>query len=213
MEVWDLERRIELRTLRGHEDFIYRLVVTPDGRRAVSVSFDKTLRIWNLETGQELRSLKAQDFHIADAVLTPDGRRLIYTSGSLLKVSELDSGLELQSLEGHTDRISHVVVTPDGSRAISRSGDKTLKGWDLASGSELRTIEGPESIDIMRLTSDGLRLVVAKDSTLKVWDWATGAAIAEFACDSDVEYCECGLLNLIFARDARGSLYILSLEE
>ena len=35
-----------------------------------------------------------------------------------------------------------MAVTPDGRQAISASVDKTLKVWDLASGAEVRTLEG-----------------------------------------------------------------------
>ena len=34
------------------------VAVTPDGARAVSASFDKTLRVWDLATGESLASLE-----------------------------------------------------------------------------------------------------------------------------------------------------------
>ena len=33
------------------------VAVTPDGQRAVSASWDKTLKVWDLESGRELRTL------------------------------------------------------------------------------------------------------------------------------------------------------------
>ncbi len=54
--MWDLESRQELRTLAGHSDWVYGVAVTADGRRAVSASRDRTLKVWVLESGQELRS-------------------------------------------------------------------------------------------------------------------------------------------------------------
>jgi WD40 repeat protein len=41
----------ELRTLAGHSGYVYGVAVSPDGRRAVSASADKTLQVWDLETG------------------------------------------------------------------------------------------------------------------------------------------------------------------
>ena len=32
--------------------------MTADGKRAVSASWDKTLKVWDLETGRELRTLQ-----------------------------------------------------------------------------------------------------------------------------------------------------------
>ena len=33
------------------------MALSADGRRAVSASYDNTLKVWDLETGEELRTL------------------------------------------------------------------------------------------------------------------------------------------------------------
>ncbi len=52
--MWDLETGRALRTLEGHSDSVYGVAVTADGKRAVSASGDKTLKVWDLETGMLL---------------------------------------------------------------------------------------------------------------------------------------------------------------
>ena len=47
-----------LRTLRGHTGAVHAVAVTPDGQRAVSGSWDHTLKVWDLERGEELRTLR-----------------------------------------------------------------------------------------------------------------------------------------------------------
>jgi WD40 repeat protein len=49
--VWDLDSGRQLRTLQGHSHFVWDVAVSPDGRRAVSASDDKTLEVWDLKTG------------------------------------------------------------------------------------------------------------------------------------------------------------------
>ena len=39
------------RTLEGHQGLVDAVAITPDGRRVVSGSWDKTLKVWHLETG------------------------------------------------------------------------------------------------------------------------------------------------------------------
>jgi hypothetical protein len=56
--VWDLDSGRELRTLEGHSGGVTGVAVTPDGKRAVSASFDETLKVWDLETGRALRTLE-----------------------------------------------------------------------------------------------------------------------------------------------------------
>ncbi len=46
-----------LRILLGHADRIQGVAVSGDGRRAVSASWDHTLKVWNVESGRELRTL------------------------------------------------------------------------------------------------------------------------------------------------------------
>lgn len=43
-------------------------------------------------------------------------------------------------MPGHTRWVTHVAVSPDGRPAVSASADKTLKVWDLNSGTELATL-------------------------------------------------------------------------
>ncbi len=44
-----------VRDLVGHTDWVNACAVTPDGRRVVSASYDKTLKVWDLETGRPAR--------------------------------------------------------------------------------------------------------------------------------------------------------------
>jgi WD40 repeat protein len=46
----------------------------PDGRRALSASFDGTVRLWNVETGAELRRFNRQGEQLVDVAVSPDGK-------------------------------------------------------------------------------------------------------------------------------------------
>ena len=53
-KLWDLQSGRALRTLEGHSGSVSGVAVSPDGKRAASASYDKTLRVWDLETGLTL---------------------------------------------------------------------------------------------------------------------------------------------------------------
>ena len=55
-------------------------MVTPDGRRVVSASWDNTLKVWDLESGRELHILRGHLSSVSAVVVTPDGRRAVSAS-------------------------------------------------------------------------------------------------------------------------------------
>jgi WD40 repeat protein len=168
-----------VRALAGHSDRVLGVAVTPDGRRAVSASKDKTLKVWDLVTGSELRTLTGHSGSVNGVAVTPDGRCAVSASDdATLKVWDLESGGEVRTLAGHSKPVNAVAVTPDGRRAVSASKDKTLKVWDLESGGEVRTLTnwglGVIWVFGVAVTPDGRRAVSAsEDKTLKVWDLET----------------------------------------
>jgi WD40 repeat protein len=65
-----------LHTLRGHSGFVLAVAVTPDGRRAVSGSTDKTLKVWDLESGTELVSF-IDEATLCTCAVCPEGAIII----------------------------------------------------------------------------------------------------------------------------------------
>jgi hypothetical protein len=72
----DLDTAAELHTLTGHTNRVDAVAVTPDGRRAVSGPYDKTLKVWDLDTGAVLATFQA-DASLYACALAPDGVTLV----------------------------------------------------------------------------------------------------------------------------------------
>jgi WD40 repeat protein/DNA-directed RNA polymerase subunit RPC12/RpoP len=152
--------------------------VTPDGRRAVSGSEDKTLRVWDSESGQCLRTLEGHSAEVSLST-TPHGRRAISGSADrTLRLWDLESGQCLRTLEG-AGWVMSVSVTPDSRRAVSGGSDNNLRVWDMESGKCLRILEGhSEPVCSVSVTPDGRRAVSGSgDNTLRVWDLESGQCL------------------------------------
>jgi WD40 repeat protein len=182
LKLWDLERSVELATLRGHTGPVLAVAVTADGRRAVSGSHDNTLKLWDLESGSLLHTLEGHDGGVWAVAVTADGRRAV--SGSqddTLKLWDLKRGVEFSTLHGHADVVWAVAVTADGRQAVSSSYDNTFRLWDLERGVEFSTPRGHAApVWPVAVTADGRRAVSGSDddSTVKLWDLERGEELS-----------------------------------
>jgi WD40 repeat protein len=165
-----------IRTFKGHTAWVHSVALTPDGRWAVSGSWDCTLRVWDLQHGQSVRILEGHTGWVNAVAVTPDGSRAISAaSDGTLRMWDLGTGQSVQTLKGHTDRVNAIVVTPDCRRAISASSDRTLRLWDLENGKLVRTLKGHLGVvNAVAVTPDGRNAVSASDYRLRVWDLERG---------------------------------------
>ncbi|MCH8236611.1 MAG: WD40 repeat domain-containing protein, partial [Proteobacteria bacterium] len=71
---WDAKSGRLQGTLEGHKMGITQLSVSADGRRLLSASIDKTLKLWDLEKMAEINSFEDDDGPIFAVAFAPDGK-------------------------------------------------------------------------------------------------------------------------------------------
>jgi WD40 repeat protein len=168
--------------LQGHKGAVQSVVVSADGRTALSGSSDTTVILWDLTTGKPIRTMRGHQAAVQQVVFSPDGRTALSASADkTLILWDLATGKPIRTLTGHTGEVKGVSISPDGRTALSASADKTLILWDLATGKPIRTFGHPQEVNTVAFSPDGKQaLSGSQDLTLILWDIATGTRIRTF---------------------------------
>jgi cytochrome c len=157
--------------LRGHGGPVRALAISPDGRQAVSGSFDTSVIRWSLPRNAAAEVLRFHDGAVGAVLFLEDGR--IASSGEDARIAIWRPGERKPSavLAGHKAPVVALAVSPDGARLASASWDHTAALWPLAGTSKPRVLDGhAQGVNGVAFSPDGSALVTAGyDATLRIW--------------------------------------------
>jgi WD40 repeat protein/predicted Ser/Thr protein kinase len=167
---------------RGEHGVPTCVACSPDGRRALSGGFDRSVCLWDLEHGQSLLRLTGHQHTVYTVAFSPDGRRgLSGSEDRTLRLWDLKMGQELQRLEGHGGVISSVAFLPDGRHVISGAWDGTARLWDLETATEVGRFNTVAPVLSLALTRDGKHVLFgSNDGKLRYWDVRTRTEVRAF---------------------------------
>ena len=129
--------------LKGHEEAVTALAISPDGRTLFTGDRIGVGYLWDTATGQRRakRIEDARGFRINDASFSPDGTELLMVSDDQF-LTRVDSktGRRLSRL-GHDGFVTQVSISDDGRRVLTISESSTKREfrsvvtlWDLQRG-------------------------------------------------------------------------------
>jgi cytochrome c len=163
--------------LRGHGGPVRALAILPDGKTAISGSFDASAIRWSLERNAAEQVLRYHDGAVNAVALLADGRAV--TSGEDARIAIWGPGEQtpLSVLHGHAAPVVALAVSRDGSKLASASWDHTARLWPLAGGAP-RVLEGhSQNVNSIVFTPDGYAVVTAGyDATVRIWPLASDGA-------------------------------------
>ena len=170
----------------AHTASVNKLVFTPDGKRLLSASEDKTVRLWDLASRKTIRIFRGQIGTgvigaINDIALSPDGKYVAVGGAfadrgekniGLIRIHDLVTGQIVRVLEGHTDSVQALRFSKDGKRLLSGSRDKTAILWSVEQGRPIVTFVGHDArvtaVDF--LIAPDQFITGSEDHTLRVWN-------------------------------------------
>lgn len=184
LKSWDARTGAERRIFKSYDDSVRALAFSPDGTRVASNWGDGTIRLLDAETGEELRSYSdlgrgpPRHDRVGFVAFGADGTRIASASGDTITMLEAPKTSEVRSL-WHYGKVDRLTFSPDGTHIASVSLERTIKLWDLFTGSELLTISGHKGIvTSVAFSPDGTRIASGSmDKTIKLWEVRTGSEL------------------------------------
>jgi WD40 repeat protein len=186
ISLWDTEIGSKPTILVGHSDRVTDCGYSPDSKRIVSASYDKTLKVWDSRTGKIITIFEGHSRPVLACAYFPDGKRIVSTSmDGTLKLWDGETGKELITFDGyqphtHSEGDLYCAFSPDGRRIVSTSYGWCLRVWDAETGSKVATLKGHRlNVRAIDYSPDGRWIVSGSDDgTLTVWDAETGRKVA-----------------------------------
>jgi len=166
-----------VRVIRGHGDGLWTVAWSPDGRRLLTGSEDRTARIWDAWRGAEVAVLRGHEDGLLDVAWSPDGRRVATVSRDrTLRVWGAGGGAPRLTVT-HDARLRALAWSPDGSLLACAAEDGTARIWDAAGGAARGVLAGHDNwVRAVAWSPDGSLLATGSDDRLvRVWDVAGGA--------------------------------------
>lgn len=136
------------------------IAYSPDGTLLATVGQDGFARLWDAASGREIRKIPAQR----------------------VTVQELPGG-GTSTTSGY---LTSVAFSPDGKTLATGSSDRIAGLWEVASGKELRRLEGHDAdsgiVRAVAFSPDGKTLATAaEDRTVRLWDVSSGTSTRTLA--------------------------------
>ena len=178
----------EKQTLRGHTGIPFRMRLSPDAKRMVSIGrvhsvpasvIDPNIYYWDLESGNVIKKLPFRGYAIS-----PDAKLVAcekVEDGPII-IHDIETDKEISRVPAHQGGTAWANFNSDGSRLATTGPDKRIRIFETATGNEVLKIDVPNRklVHDVKFSPDD-RLLVWKtfDGLVEIFDANSGERITE----------------------------------
>lgn len=156
---------------RGPKIAIGSMAFHPQGHSLAVGYGDHSIIVWDALRGTPRHTLRRGTSMVQGLAYTPDGERLFAANATGLLSIWTANGQLLNALNAHASAIFGLACSPDGRWLATASGDLTVRLWDTATTSLVRTYKGHRGwVKGVAFSPDNTHIASASwDQTIKLW--------------------------------------------
>jgi WD40 repeat protein len=173
-EVWNVPKRLNIRTIAAHHKPVIGVAVSGDGSTLVTYCQDE-LKVWRVTTGKLLFGIGAPKLYsFRAAAASSDGKLIaVATSDKIVSLFSSVTGKLVHQFGAISGQLSALAFSPDaGLLAVAGDGDQgsNVHVWKVGDYSVVPDVLGPpQSAHSIAFSADGQLLAVG-GVTVRVWD-------------------------------------------
>ena len=191
--VGDASKPVLPKVFDSHESLVLAVAPSPDSRRVLSASLDKTIRLFDLIGDDPPVTFSGHGEQVYDVAWSPDGTHAASASADqTVRIWNVADATQERAIEPAHEKVAYAVAySPAGDLIASGGADKLVKLWNPADGAEVRKLEGHggEVYCVAFRPGDGSVLASAGvDKTIKLWNPADGSEVRTLSGHPDVVY-------------------------
>ena len=189
--LWDMQDSAsppKPEVLIGHGNGVIGVVFSADGKSLFSAGFEDTLIAWQVTPPPHQAALAANGAGIGALAVSRDGG--VVASGGedgtirLWNRASRERQADPTRLEGHRGLVRALAFSADSSLLASGSDDdRRVLLWDVATGRELKQLDGERDVTAVAISPDSTLLAWACEGkeTIQLWDLSTSTKRGELA--------------------------------
>ncbi len=195
VRIWDLETGETLHVLSRHHYGVIALAFSPSGEILASGGYDNKINLWNVSSGEHIETFTNYPMGVTDLKWLPDGESLVVAGGEYMGyianhsqpekylqiMNTSDSGNILKQFVGHTESVMSISISSDGNRLLSGSMDKSVRLWDIDTGTQMHIFQDHTDIVTSVLFSNDQSSYISAslDGKVKLWNNQSSSVVNE----------------------------------
>jgi WD40 repeat protein len=166
--------------LKGHQQRIFGVAASPDGKRLASCSMDGSVRLWDPSSGQEVARFTIAEKYGLNVAFSADGKWLAcVTYTGAVYLYEVAAAKERWRTPAGAQAVCSVAFSQDGTELFAIRQE--IRVLDVATGKERRRLPMPREMYHLALAPDRQSAAtISNDGEVRLFDLQTGKAINRF---------------------------------